>query len=79
MEQVLVSKTKDYLILKIPLLAVKKRRVFIDDQERVAVSECLVNKKERVAIAKGLEDFEKGRHSKVFNNAKEAIGFLRSL
>lgn len=66
MEQVLVSKTKDYLILKIPLLAVRKRRVLIDDPERVA-------------IAKGLEDFEKGRHSKVFNNTKEAIGFLRSL
>jgi len=79
MEQVLVSKTKDYLILKIPLNSVKKRRVLIDDPARAAVLECLVGKKERVAIARGLEDFERGRHSKVFNNAKEAIGFLRSL
>lgn len=66
MEQVLVSKTKDYLILKIPLLAVKKRRVLIDDPARTAVLE-------------GLEAIKKGKVSKVFNNAKDAVAFLAEI
>lgn len=63
MEQVLVSKTKEYLILKIPLLAVKKKRVLIDNSARTAVLE-------------GLEAVKKGRVSKVFSNTKDAVRFL---
>ena len=66
MEQVLVSKTKDYLILKIPLLAVKKRRALIDDSARAAVLE-------------GLEAIKKGRISKAFSSAKDAVAFLNKL
>jgi hypothetical protein len=67
MEQVLVSKTKNYLILKIPLLAVKKkRRILIDDPARVAVLE-------------GLKAVEKGRVSKTFSNAKDAVAFLEKI
>lgn len=66
MEQVLVSQTKNYLILKIPLRAVGKKRVFIADLERAAVLE-------------GLRDVKEGRVTKPFSNAKEAIKFLRAL
>jgi len=66
MEKVLITQEKNYLVLRIPI-------------EAVSGEECLVSGNERVAIAKGMEDFEKGRHSKVFDNAKEAISFLRSL
>lgn len=66
MEQVLVSQTKDYLILKIPLRAVKKRRIFISDPEKVAILE-------------GLTAIKKGEVSKQFDSAKEAISFLKKL
>lgn len=66
MEQVLVSQTKDYLILKIPLRAVKRRRVLIGDPERLAVLE-------------GLKAIKEGRVSKTFDGAKEAIAFLKKL
>ena len=65
MEQVLVSQTKNYLVLKIPLQAVKRRRVLIGDPERAAVLE-------------GLRAIEEGRISKPFNNTKEAVACLRT-
>ena len=64
MEQVLVSQTKNYLVLKIPLQAVKKREVLIGDLERAAVLE-------------GLEAIKEGRISETFNGTKEAVAFLR--
>jgi len=64
MEQVLVSQTKDYLILKIPLVGLKKRRVVIDDPEKIAIEE-------------GLKAVKEGRITKPFDY-KGAIGFLNS-
>ena len=61
-----MSQTKNYLVLKIPLRAVKKERVFIADSEREAVLE-------------GLKAVEEGKVSKPFNNTKGAIAFLRTL
>ncbi len=66
MNQVTVTKTKDYLVLKIPLQAVRERKIFLSDNQRHA-------------IAEGLRAIKEGRVSKPYKNAKEAIAFLRSL
>ena len=66
MNQVTVTKTKDYLLLKIPLQAVRERRVSLSNGQR------------RV-IAEGLKAIKEGRVSKPYKTAKEAIAFLRSL
>lgn len=66
MEQVLISQEKNYLVLRIPIKAVKSE-------------DFLVSASERNFISHGLRDFEKSRHSRTFDNAKEAVKFLRSL
>lgn len=66
MDQVLISQEKNYLVLRIPIKAVKG--------ENFSVSA-----KEKAEIERGLRDCKRGRHSKVFNSAKEAVEFLRGL
>lgn len=66
MNQVLISQEKNYLVLRIPIKAVKSEDLLISASERNSVNQ-------------GLRDFEKGRHSRTFDNAKEAVKFLRSL
>lgn len=66
MTQLTVTKTKNYLILKIPLKVIKERKIFISPREKKAILE-------------GLKTFGEGRVSKPFRNAKQAISFLRSI
>lgn len=66
MTQLTITKTKDYLILKIPLKVMKERKISISPQEKKAVLE-------------GLKAFEERRVSKSFRNTKEAISFLRNI
>lgn len=66
MPQLTVIKTKDYLLLKIPLKAIKEREILVSSQEEKAVME-------------GLKALEEGRVSKVFNNTEEALSFLRNI
>lgn len=66
MEQLTVTRTKNYLVLKIPLKAVKE-------------GEFEVSPREKRAILEGLKALEEGRTSRTFKNAREAITFLRSL
>jgi hypothetical protein len=66
MEQFLITETKNYLVLKIPLKAIKKRRISVVSDEKAAILE-------------GLKAFKKKQVSKTFNNAGEAITFLRNL
>ena len=65
MPELTVTKTKDYLILKIPLRAVR--------QGEISVS----SRTERM-IAQGLKAYAEGRTYGPFN-AKEADAFLRKL
>ena len=65
MQDVIVSQTREYLVLKIPLRSIKKRSVSIDP--------------ERVAVEEGIRAVEESRVSMPFNNAKEATTFLRKL
>ena len=65
MIQLTVSKTKDYLILKIPLRAVRRGKVFVSPRvERM--------------IAEGLMAYVHGRGAGPFH-AKQATAFLRTL
>lgn len=66
MTQLTITKTKDYLVLKILLKVMKERKISILPQEKKAILE-------------GLKAFEEGRVSKSFGNAKEAISFLRNI
>jgi len=63
MEPITITKTKDYLILKIPTKILGNRKVSGEEQ----------------AIQEGLKALKKGKVSKSFKAAKEAITFLRSL
>ncbi len=63
MESIIISKTKDYLILRIPTKALKTRKM----------------SGEELAVQEGLKALEKGKVSKSFKTAKEAVAFLRSL
>ena len=66
MEQVTITKTKNYLILRIPTKTLEHSRSNI------------VSREER-AIREGLKAIEEGRTSRPLKGAKEAIAFLRSL
>ena len=66
MTQLTIEKTKDYLVLKIPLGAIKEKKSLIPSQEEKAVLE-------------GLKALEEGRVSKSFKTTKEAISFLRNI
>ena len=66
MEPITITKTKDYLILKIPTKALKQKRDGVSPTEKKAVQE-------------GLRALEKGKVSKPFKTAKEAVAFLHSL
>ena len=66
MEPITITKTKDYLILKIPTKALKYGRKDTSSNEKKIIQE-------------GLNALEKGRVSKPFKTAREAIVFLRSL
>ena len=66
MEHITITKTKEYFILKIPTKNLKQTpRTLISIEER--------------AIQEGLRALEKGRVTKSFKEAKEAIAFLHSL
>ena len=66
MNHVTVTKTREYLVLKIPLRAVREKRFSISIRDRQA-------------IAEGLRAIKEGRVSKSYKTAKEAIAYLRSL
>ena len=63
MEPITITKTKDYLILKIPTKAFKTRKISSEEK----------------AVQEGLKAFEKGKVSQSFKAVKEAVAFLRSL
>ncbi len=66
MSQLTILKTKDYLVLKIPLKALRPRRpVSLSREER--------------AIADGLRALEQKKIAGPFSSAKTAIRFLRQL
>ena len=62
-----IHKTKNYLVIKIPLQTVSKR-------ERVPLSGL-----DKKAVEEGLKAIAKGRVSRGFKTAKEAVAFLRSI
>ena len=66
MNQLVVTKTKEYLILKIPLSSIKR-----------GISS--IAQKERDAIFEGLRAVKAGRVSPPFKSAKNAIAFLKTL
>ncbi|MDP2951335.1 MAG: hypothetical protein Q8N55_03040 [bacterium] len=66
MEQILISQTKNYLILKIPLQSKSKSHVLIEDREKKAVLE-------------GLKAVRNGEVSSQFDNVQGAVSFLRKL
>ncbi|TSC55918.1 MAG: hypothetical protein Greene071421_579 [Parcubacteria group bacterium Greene0714_21] len=66
MNQLVVTKTREYLILKIPLSSIKSGASSIAQEEREAVFE-------------GLRAVKAGRVSPSFQSAKSAIAFLRTL
>lgn len=66
MAQLTVTKTKDYLVLKIPLEVIKQKKSSISSQEKKAILE-------------GLKAFQEGRVSKSFKDAKEATSFLKNI
>ncbi|MDO8676186.1 MAG: hypothetical protein Q7K16_00805 [Candidatus Azambacteria bacterium] len=66
MEHIIITKTKEYLILKIPTKSLRQTpKTPTSIEERV--------------IQEGLKALEKGEVTKSFKEAKEAISFLRSL
>ena len=65
MEPITITKTKDYLIFKIPTKTLKYNRKSVSSTEKI--------------IKEGLNALEKGRVSKSFKTSREAIAFLRSL
>lgn len=67
MEQVTITKTKNYIILKIPTGTLRQ------EQSKKATSA------EVRAVKEGLKALREGRTSKPLKNAKEAAAFLRSL
>jgi hypothetical protein len=66
MSQLTVSRTKEYLILKIPLKSL--------DEGVISVS-----KKEKKAIEEGLKAIKQNNVSQTFNTQKEASTFLGDL
>lgn len=68
MAQLTIEKTRDYLVLKIPLKSISEKR------ERIPISSG-----EQRVIFEGLKALEEGRVSKSFRSAKEAIAFLRNI
>ena len=66
MNQLVVTKTKEYLILKIPLSSIQREVSSIAQKEREAVFE-------------GLRAVKAGRVSPSFKSAKSAIAFLKTL
>ena len=67
MPQLTVTKTKDYVVLKIP-------RAMWREQDADTVS-----LEEKKGIEEGMKAMKEGRMSKSFTSAKSAIAFLRSL
>ena len=66
MEQITITKTKNYLILKIPTKGLERNHGhFVSEEERV--------------IQEGLKALEEGRVSKPLKGTKRAIAFLRNL
>lgn len=68
MRQVILEKTQEYLIVKIPLKSVKTGRAEISP-----INQRIVNK----AIAEGLNDIKSGRVFGPFKNIKEFKTALR--
>ncbi|OIO45429.1 hypothetical protein COX24_02980 [bacterium (Candidatus Gribaldobacteria) CG23_combo_of_CG06-09_8_20_14_all_37_87_8] len=66
MEQILISQTKNYLILKIPLQSKVKSHVLIEDREKKAVLD-------------GLKAVQNSEVSSQFDNVQGAVSFLRKL
>lgn len=66
MNQLIITKTKDYLILKIPLRSVNEGTVSVSARDRKVIIE-------------GLKAVKDKKVSQSFTNAKEAISLLRNL
>ncbi len=64
MQSVTITKTKQFLIFKIPLTALQKQQS---------------SSREEKAIREGLQAVAEGRISKSFHTAKSALTFLRSI
>lgn len=64
MQSVTITKTKEFLIFKIPLAALQKRRTF---------------SREEKAVREGLRAVVEGRISKPFHTAESAVAFLQSI
>jgi hypothetical protein len=62
MSQVVIERTRDYLVVKIPLKAVKERRAGISTKGQLIVDQ---------AIADGLLDIEAGRTFGPFGTVRE--------
>lgn len=63
-----ITKTKDYLVFKIPIKAIK-----------IGAARPKIFSRGEKAIAEGLEAIKNGKFSGSFSNAKEAVAFLRGL
>lgn len=66
MNQLIITKTKDYLILKIPLKSVNKGTISVSARDKKAITE-------------GLKAIKDKKVSRSFTDTKEATSFLRSL
>lgn len=64
MGSVTITKTKEFLIFKIPLAALQKRQTF---------------SREEKAVREGLRAVARGRISKSFHTAESAAAFLRNI
>lgn len=64
MQSVTITKTKEFLIFKIPLAALQKQRG---------------SSREEKAVREGLRAVAEGRISKPFHTAESAVAFLRGI
>lgn len=68
MSQVTLEKTREYLVIKIPLKAVENRRINISSRSQKIIDE---------AINEGLADIKAGRIFGPFRNVKEFKSALK--
>ena len=69
MENVTIERTKEYLVIKIPMRAVEKGKTGITKQAQTALNE---------AISKGLEDIRQGRTFGPFQSIREFKAALKA-